>query len=247
MKAMPASAARRLYYTTTNTADFSPKEAVDADEGFREVFEIGRRETRHMKMPATGYNLPDWTDVQSRRDFDQKPFLDLQENRLLARTFKEVQKPLPALAPVNATQYTRDFQGTSADQLKKARRDPLGGQEPDGGSSRTLGGKGQLMVSTSLSHEHYVPLKAATRARSVPKLASNIKVTPTSAKSWKSQSNRTYAAAPGCAPIAPCVLQARPGRVPPRDLTVLMDGIKRDMQHSFSSPAGNLSVLQRPF
>jgi len=247
VQAMPTSASQRLYFSTTNGSDFAPKEVPEADENFHEVFAIGQRVTKYMNMPGTGSNLPTWDDVQSRRDFDKKPFLDLQENREIAKLLQQPEHTQPALASEKFTQYARDFKGPTASQLKKIKHDSVVAEEPDNGSSHTLGGKGQWMVSKSLSHEHYRPWQNATRTRSVPQVTSNIEVTPASAKSWRSQNSRTYLPTPGCAPITSHITRARPGRVPPRDLSGLMDGIKKEMQHSFSAPSGTLSVFKRPF
>jgi len=246
-QAMPTTAAQRLYFTTTNGAELRPREVKDPDENFYEVFEIGKRTTRYMDMPPPGTHMPTWDDVQSRREFHQKPFLDLQENREIAASLKLGQQPLPTFGSEKSSQYTRDFRGPSGCKLLQAQRDPMAAEEEGNGSSRTMGGTGQWMVSSSSSHEHYCELQNAARTRSVPKVRQNIKVTPASAKSWKSQSNRTYVPAPGCAPIASTAMRARPGRVPPRDLAALMDGIKQEMRHSLSAPSGELSVFKRPF
>mmetsp|Transcript_12975 Transcript_12975/g.29509 ORF Transcript_12975/g.29509 Transcript_12975/m.29509 type:complete len:268 (-) Transcript_12975:94-897(-) len=246
-EAMPKKAVRKLFFSTTGQCEFSEKvvTAEDAVENYQDVHSIGQKETRFMAMPPQGKHLPNHDAVKSRRDFVQKPFLDLNENRQLAKIFQGSQPKMPGHESEKTTKYTRDFKRPSPEQMRRAKAAAVAFGDLEGDSSRTLGGKGDWMVAKSSAHDHFSKPPQLIKPSKYD-LVNCLEVGDAEATSWKTNYHRSYKQPPGTVPLpGGAARHQRPGRVPPRDVDVLMREFKKGMQHSFTAP-GPL-VLKKPF
>mmetsp|Transcript_31611 Transcript_31611/g.62103 ORF Transcript_31611/g.62103 Transcript_31611/m.62103 type:complete len:268 (+) Transcript_31611:51-854(+) len=249
--ALPKDASQAIYFSTTGS-DWKNKLAGHGERGenYLEVHSIGQRATKYKAMPHVALCLPNRSHESYQQDYCEKPFADLHDNHEFAKEYKAPPRRLPNLALKKSTQYARDFEGPTQSQLGRARPDRFIPEDPEDDSFRTLGGKGQTLLTASQSQADFGPTSCKLPARSFHHETS-IAPLGSSAKSWRTTYSREHTPWPMASKSRRrqkgiAALGGRPGRMSPEAVGVLVEASRQAVRRSFSAPSQQ-GVLDRPF
>eukprot|EP00929_Paragymnodinium_shiwhaense_P122139 TRINITY_DN94745_c0_g1_i1.p1 TRINITY_DN94745_c0_g1~~TRINITY_DN94745_c0_g1_i1.p1 ORF type:complete len:267 (+),score=53.58 TRINITY_DN94745_c0_g1_i1:170-970(+) len=145
---------RMFMYSTT--FDYVPQEWSSelCWDTFRPVHEIGGHGCKLKPHPGAKVPLLDRMSVTSCRQFNNKPNLDFSQNKVLAKDFKAPKAPGPPdLKVKNETSHQATFQKLSTKQIRGAKQQSMGDNDPFKYEPGITGGKS--VVDRSYAQSQY--------------------------------------------------------------------------------------------
>jgi len=197
VRSVSSSDLNRIYYATTNKAQFTwfsgtmPEE--DRTENFDQIHSMGKKHTKYMKFHPSRAPLVDRTACKYHQEFTPKPLGDCETNKALAENFKQGGMSRSMSSPFLGlkSNYMDTFAGHDYKTLKSAKQRSCA---PRKVLTETLGGAGGLLETVSNSHSsHRVPPLSLAKPGEVMLPKPNLTLTEkTSNAFFRSQAKRDF-------------------------------------------------------
>lgn len=153
---IPSHVVKTCFFTPSSAIFKQHAQLSEAERGenFCETHEIGLRDTKYHNIKYSIPMLPDRESCKYTRQFRGKPPVDLELNHEVFQQYAPKKDNRPSLKTENLCSTTKaDFTKPSVVQTKKIKI------KPERNTSRTMGGAGTWMATSSQTQKQHGPLK----------------------------------------------------------------------------------------